>query len=121
MSFQDTVNAIFKGLTGDQKADIQYLKEQMDLHKDDEHSTEIIRALSRKIFDLLPDDAKTELNQVIGNEVDTINATVEEAKFQLSRKNPVKAEELLKSAIDSIPFAFEDDEECGYFCFDDAL
>lgn len=73
MSFQDKINAIFKGLTGDNEADIRYLKEQMELYKDDEHSTEIIRALSRKIFELLPDEAKAELNQVIGNQVDTIN------------------------------------------------
>ena len=71
MGFQDTINEIFKGLTGDNKADIKYLNEQMEQHKDDENSTEIIRALSRKIFELLPDEAKTELNQIIGNEVDT--------------------------------------------------
>lgn len=121
MGFQETINQIFKGLTGDNKADIKYLNKQMEHHKDDENSTEIIRALSRKIFELLPDEAKTELNQIIGNEVDTINSTVEEAKFQLSQNNPVKAEELLRSVIDSIPFEFKDDEECGYFCFDDAL
>ena len=121
MGFQDKINEIFKGLTGDNKADIQYLKEQMDQHKDDENSTEIIRALSRKIFDLLPDDAKAELNQIIGNEVDTIQSTIEEAKFQLSKNHPVEAEELLRSAIESIPFEFKDDEECGYFCFEDAL
>ena len=121
MGFQETIKQIFKGLTGDNKADIKYLNEQMEQHKDDENSTEIIRALSRKIFELLPDEAKAELNQIIGNEVDTINSTVEEAKFQLSQNNPVKAEELLRSAIDSIPFEFKDDEECGYFCFDDAL
>lgn len=103
MGFQDTINEIFKGLTGDNKADIQYLKEQMEQHRDDENSTEIIRALGRKVFELLPDEAKAELNQIIGNEVDTINSTVEEAKFQLSQNNPLKAEELLKSAIDSIP------------------
>lgn len=121
MGFQDTINEIFKGLTGDNKADIQYLKEQMEQHRDDENSTEIIRALGRKVFELLPDEAKAELNQIIGNEVDTINSTVEEAKFQLSQNNPLKAEELLKSAIDSIPLEFKDDEECGYFCFEGAL
>lgn len=121
MGFQDTINEIFKGLTGDNKADIQYLKKQMEQHRDDENSTEIIRALGRKVFELLPDEAKAELNQIIGNEVDTINSTVEEAKFQLSQNNPLKAEELLKSAIDSIPLEFKDDEECGYFCFEGAL
>ena len=121
MSFQDTINEIFKGFSGDREADLKYLKEQMDKHKNDENATEIIRALGRKIFELLPDEAKTELNQIIGNEVDTINSTVEEAKFQLSKNNPAKAEELLKSAIDSIPFEFKDDEECGYFCFHNAL
>lgn len=92
MGFQDKIKEIFKGLTGDNKADIQYLKEQIEQHKEDENATEIIRALSRKIYELLPDEAKAELNQIIGNEVDTINSTVVEAKFQLSQNNPVKAE-----------------------------
>ena len=100
MGFQDTINEIFKGLTGDNKADIQYLKEQMEQHRDDENSTEIIRALGRKVFELLPDEAKAELNQIIGNEVDTINSTVEEAKFQLSQNNPLKAEEPAQQARD---------------------
>ena len=97
---KDTINEIFKGLTGDNKADIQYLKEQMEQHRDDENSTEIIRALGRKVFELLPDEAKAELNQIIGNEVDTINSTVEEAKFQLSQNNPLKAEEPAQQARD---------------------
>ena len=121
MGFQDTINEIFNRLSGDNETDLKYLKEQADKHKDDENATEIIRALGRKIFELLPDEAKTELNQIIGNEIDTINSTVEEARFQLSKNNPEKAEELLKSVIDSIPFEFKDDEECGYFCFDNAL
>lgn len=121
MGFQETINEIFKGLSGDNEKDLKYLKNQMDKHKDDENATEIIRALGRKIFELLPDDAKAELNQIIGNEVYTINSTVEEARFQLSQNNPQKAEELLQSAIDSIPLEFKDDEECGYFCFEDAL
>ena len=121
MNFQDKINIIYEKLTGDNDADIKYLKEQMDIYKDDENSLEIIRALSRKIFDLLPDEKKAELNRIIGNEVDKINSTVEEAKFQISQKNSGKAEELLKSVIESIPFEFEDDEECGYFCFDNIL
>lgn len=121
MNFQETVNEIFKGLSGDNKTDLKYLKDQMEKHKNDDNSTEIIRALSRKIFELLPNEAKTELNQIIGNELDTINSTVEEAKFQLSKNNPEKAEEMLRSVIKSIPLEFKDDAECGYFCFDNAL
>ena len=121
MGFQEKLNEIYKGLSGDNKKDIEYLKGQMDEYKDDENSIEIIRALSRKIFDLLPDDAKDELNRIIGNNTDTIMATVEEAKYQLKEGNPKKAEMMLRSALDSIPYEFKDDEECGYFCFSNAL
>ena len=121
MSFQDTINEIFKGLSGDNEKDLEYLKEQTEKYRGTENSTEIVRAIGRKIFELLPDDAKTELNQFIGNEVDTINSTVEEAKFLLNKNEPEKAEKMLKSAIESIPFTFNEDEECGYFCFANAL
>lgn len=121
MDFKEKIKEIFNGLSGDNEADIKYLKEQIEKHKDDENSTEIIRALGRKIFELLPDDAKTEINQVIGNELATISSTIEEAKFRLSKNEPKKAEMLLKSVIDTVSLTFNDDEECGYFCFDNAL
>lgn len=121
MGFRETINEIFNKLTGDNESDLKYLKEQMDKYKDDEHATEIIRALARKIYELLPDESKSELNKIIGNEVDSINSILEEARFELSRHNSKKAEELLRSVIDSVPLTFEDDEECGYFCFKNGL
>ena len=34
MGFQETINEIFKGLSGDNEKDLKYLKDQMDKHKD---------------------------------------------------------------------------------------
>lgn len=121
MNYQNTINEIFKGLSGNNEADLKYLHKQIEEHKDDKNSIEITRALGRKIFELLPDDAKVKLNQIIGNDVETINSTIQEAKFLLSSNKPAEAEQLLKSALESIPFEFNDDEECGYFCFNNAL
>lgn len=121
MSYKDTINAIFRGLSGDRDADIEYLKGQMEKYKDDEDSVEIVRALSRKIFELLPEESKEEIGRVIGNEVDKAKATVEKARLLLNNNEAVSAEKTLRALIDSIPLEFNDDKECGYFCFDDAL
>lgn len=121
MDFRETIREIFEGLSGDNEQDIKYLNGKMEEYKDAENGKEIIRALGRKIFELLPEDKKEELNKIIGNEVDSIQATMEEALFQLKQNNPEKAESLFKSAIDSIPLEFNEDKECRYFCFDSLL
>ncbi len=44
---------------------MKYLHEQGEKYKDHEYATEINRAIGRKIYDLLPDGAKNELEQMI--------------------------------------------------------
>lgn len=98
MDFRETIREIFEGLSGDNEQDIKYLNGKMEEYKDAENGKEIIRALGRKIFELLPEDKKEELNKIIGNEVDSIQATMEEALFQLKQNNPEKAESLLNGS-----------------------
>lgn len=122
MDFRDVIKNIYEGLTGDSENDIEYLHEQMERYKDDENATEIIRALGRKIFELLPQDKKDELNKIIGNDCDSIKSTIDEALFQIKQNNnAVRAEELFLSVIKSVSGMFKSDNECDYFCFDNPI
>ena len=65
--FDSIMHEITRGLSGDANTDIAYLKEQMKAYKDHEMGKEIIRACARLMYDLMPDDKKKDLEQVISN------------------------------------------------------
>lgn len=122
MEFQQIISDIFSGLTGDAKADMKYLHEQGEMYKDHEYATEINRAIGRKIYELLPDGAKNELEQMIDNHQQGIDSVLEEAMFQLkSQHNPEKAEQLFASVIEKTSGMFKEDAECKYLCFENFI
>lgn len=122
MDFKDKIQDILRGMTGDNEKDLRYLREQMDVYKDDENSTEIIRALGRKMYELLPDNAKDEVNDFIGHTTESIEMTIEEAMFQLKHNHDtVKAENMFASIIREIEGMFTDDEASEYRCFDNII
>ncbi len=119
MGFKEIIEQIMSGMSGDNEKDIEYLKEQIDKYADHENSVEIIRAIGRKLYDLLPEERKTEIVRVLGNTEDEINLVAEEAFFQLTQNHdPIRAEKLYKSVIDTIKGMFKDDEEAEYHSFD---
>lgn len=61
MDFDQIMKEITSGLTGDNKADMTYLQEQMEKYKDHEMGKEIIRACGRIMYQLMPEEAKVEL------------------------------------------------------------
>ncbi len=121
MDFRETIAEIFSHLTGDAQQDIAYLREQSELYKDDENATEILRAIGRKIYSLIPDEEKEEFENLVGNDVESVNRTVEEALFLLKQNQPQKAEKMLASLIAHLDGLFQPDEECNYFCFANPL
>ena len=119
MDFKKIIEQIMEGMSGDNEKDIVYLKEQMDKYAQHENSLEILRAIGRKIYDLLPEESKTEFVRLLGNTDDVINMVIDEAFFQLTQNHdPIRAEKLYKSIIDSIEGLFKDDEEAEYHSFD---
>ena len=53
MDFKKIIEQIMEGMSGDNEKDIVYLKEQMDKYAQHENSLEILRAIGRKIYDIL--------------------------------------------------------------------
>ena len=116
MGFKEIIEQIMSGMSGDNEKDIKYLKEQMDKYAEYENSIEIIRAIGRKLYDLLPEERKTEIVRLLGNTEDEINLVAEEAFFQLTQNHdPIRAEKLYKSVIDTIKYAFDNEEEYGLY------
>ena len=73
-SFESIMREISGRLTGDSGNDIEYLHEQMDKYKDHEYSKEIIRACGRMMYEILPEDKKAEINELIRKDGNGIEA-----------------------------------------------
>lgn len=119
MEFDQIMRKITAELTGDTKTDLAYLKEQCEVYKEHELNTEIIRAVSRMMFELIPEDAKEEFGKIIGNDRKGIDAAMDEVRFQVQRGDLVKAEKLCEALVkqaDEMPM-FQNDSVSEYYTF----
>ena len=76
MTLDTILKEITAGLTGNSKDDLAYLKSQMGKYKDHELSQEILRACGRLMYDLIPDNKKKELENLIENDAKGTEATI---------------------------------------------
>ena len=119
--FDSIMHAITGGLSGDAETDIAYLQEQMDKYKDHELGKEIIRACARLMYDLIPDDKKKEIGKAINNDSSGTEATLEEVRFNIYKKDFKKALQIMETLVKKIEAlnAFVDDRVSEYHVFDE--
>lgn len=86
MNYDEIMQEITAGLSGDPKKDFPYLKKQCDKYKDSEYGTEIVRACGRLMANLLSDEQKAELSKAMENHDLGIEATLEEVRFNQYQK-----------------------------------
>ena len=85
--FNKIMHKITAGLTGDQKADLAYLVEQTEAYKDHELGQEIVRACSRLIYDLIPEEKRDQLDKAISNDGAGTESLLEEVRFNIYKKD----------------------------------
>ena len=121
MTYEQIIKKITKGLTGNTSKDIKYLQEQMEYYKDHSMSQEILRACGRIMYDLFPEDKKSEIGRIIGYDLKVIEATLDEIRYNIYKKDISKAmnlsEALMKKAEEEI--LFQNDNESEYFTFNE--
>lgn len=123
MGYDEIMREITAGLTGDEEADQVYLREQMEKYKDHELSQEIIRACGRLFYDLIPEDKKKEIGQVIENDMSGIHAVLDEVRFNVYKKDFKKALELMETLVakaERNPM-YQNDSVTEYFSFETAF
>lgn len=122
---QEDLDVILKlitsGLTGNVQQDGKYLMEQMEAYKSHELSSEIIRACGRLLYDILPNETKDEIGLAIEKDSLGMEATLEEARFNIYKKDWKKAQKILEDFIRKFEALdlFHDDSASSYFDFDE--
>lgn len=122
MVYDEIMQEITFGLSGDSKKDFKYLQDQCDKYKDSEYGTEIVRACGRLMANLLTDEQKAEISKVIENHDLGIETTLEEVRFNQYQKNFDKALSLLEPLVKKVEKMnkngmFADDKVSEYYCF----
>lgn len=97
--FDSIMREITSGLTGDAKADMEYLQAQGEKYKDHEYGKEILRACGRLMFELIPDDKKEELNKAIGKDMLGYEATLDEVRFKIYQKDHDGAMKIMEALV----------------------
>lgn len=121
--FEQIMEEICSGLTGDCKKDIAYLDEQCYKYKNHELNMEILRACNRLIFSMLPKDEIDEFSKKMEKELQRQEVILEEARFNVYRKNFEKSLELYEIVIQQIEDAnlYEEDSQNIYFDFNELI
>lgn len=121
--YDSIIRGITRGLTGNAKTDISYLQEQIETFKDHEFGKEIVRACGRLMYELIPDDKKEKLANLIDNESSGTEAVLEEVRFNIYKKNFDKALRIMETLVAKIEKlnAFEDDQVSEYRVFDETF
>jgi tetratricopeptide (TPR) repeat protein len=123
MNFDKIMEGITLKLTGNCEEDIKFLMDECEKYKSHEYSKEITRAIGRIIYDILPDDKKGEMDQILNNHNLGIEKTMEEINFQVYKNNLDKALVLIESLIKNIEDMgwYLNDKESEYYCFNNLL
>ena len=118
-SFHQIMDKITSKLTGNPDEDISYLNQQSKKYKDHKYGTEIVRACGRLVFDLLPEDKKQEITRLVNNRDTGIQSTLDEVKFNISKKDYTKAFEIIEALVKQVENdnLFADDEVSEYRVF----
>ena len=126
MSFEEIMQEITSGFTGDSEKDLAYLQEQAEKYRDHEMSKEILRACGRLMYEHLPEDKKAEIGQYLNNDMESWYSILEEARFSHFQKNNEKALTLIESLVKRIEDMteagmFANDAVSEYYCFNDPM
>mgnify|MGYP002856379772 CR=1 FL=1 len=117
--FDVIMQEITSGLTGDPKADFMYLQKKAKSYKDSKYAQEIARACGRLMVEIMPEEQRAKLNQMTDNMLLGIKSVLEEAQFNMYKKNFNVAKEILVNAVDKIEQIdmYHDDAVSEYHTF----
>ena len=114
--YHEIMTEITSQLTGDVKEDMKYLMAKSEEYKTHEMAKEILRGIGRLMYEIIPEDKREEINQVINNDNLGWKAALDEANYCIYKKDYYKAREILESLISKLESAdmYSDDEVTVY-------
>jgi len=123
VNFNKIMEGIILKLTGNSEMDFKILMDEYERYKSHKYSNEILRAISRLMYDILPDDEKEKINQIPNNQNLGIRTMNREINFQIKMRNFDKALVLIESVIKNMEDTglYINDDKNNYYYFNNLL
>lgn len=119
--YEQIINEINSGLTGDVQKDHSYLLEQTEKYKQHPMSHEILKEIGRKLYEILPAEGKKELSEVINVDLKALNRKIDEANNYVLQRNYEPAKKLLNEYLEGALNIYKEDQITRYFTFRDII
>lgn len=121
MPFESIMESIKAGLTGDSQKDIQYLQDQIAFHRNHDNGLEIAKACGRMIYDLLPEELKSRMQEAMDRDNESWNQVIEEADEDIRNQDYEKALKVLEPVVNDLvrseQFYYQNDSQTEYYNF----
>jgi len=95
MTYEEIMQEITSGLTGDWEKDIANLMDYSEEYKSHPQSKEILRGIGRLISQILPSDTQAEFTQIFSNDQQYVETVLSEVTNKIKEQDIDEAEELL--------------------------
>ena len=118
--YEEIINEIKANLGENKDLNRKYLSSQIEKYKDHPYNKEIIREISRIMWDCLSDEEKAEFMEISENENPIMDILNEISEF-LEVGEYKKALEIMDKFMESFPGMFEDDKVSEYHSFTNPL
>ena len=119
-NYTEIIKEITKKLTGDGEKDSKYLMEQIEKYRYHEYGIEILKALHRMLYGILPEEAKAELSTILKKDNTYIQVILNEVKSKLAEHNLEEAGKLILEILPREEL-FHSDEFSEYYDFRNSL
>lgn len=118
--YEDIINEIKSNLGQNNDLNRQYLSSQIEVYKDHPYNKEIIKEISRLMWDCLSDDEKQEFMEISEKE-NPIMDILNDVYFDIENGNYENALNKLDPFMKNFPPMFEDDKVSEYHYFTNPL
>ena len=118
--YEEIIKRIKSNLGSNNDLNRQYLSDQMDVYKDHPYNKEIIREISRMMWDCLSEDEKQEFIDISARE-NPIMDILNDIYYDVENGNYETPLKKLDEFMESFPEMFEDDKMSEYHYFTNPL
>lgn len=114
MEYNEILEEIKAGLTGDVQKDVIYLMEKNEQYKKSPYAADISRETGKMIYNILPENEKAMFSHVLNEDSGDIRKKIENAEKYISEQDYLKALDILEGIIPNICDDERENSECDY-------
>lgn len=115
------INDINNGLTGNYEEDMMYLHKASEKYKNDEESADILREIANIMYEILPENQKSELSNRFEQMKNEVAEEFKVVKNLIESGDYTKAKISMEAILTAVDGSYEENEDSIYMCFNHVI